>query len=153
MKATFDGLELSPGTYAPDVTWNLRMVIRGEQPVQVSRPARAEYARVYARGGRLHTLDLFFKPPAAADTHEAFAALALFFTTLSQQGDLVIESGGNQITYPDACLVAFTPPARVGVSNEFPLQFVFGEPSALVLLILDELGAVLEDETGTELEY
>jgi hypothetical protein len=150
---TFADMLLSAGGFGGDETWQTRFTIKGSQDVQVCKPMRADYVRVIARGQRMLTITLLFRPPSCADVHESFAELALYFSTLPQQGDLVLESGGNRVPYPDACLVSFDPPPRVGVSNEFPLVFQTGQPGELVRLVLDEDGVVLTDEEDDELEF
>lgn len=126
MKATFAGVVLSTDSFDPGETWEASFRISGQQANQISRPARADYISLYARGARSHSIEIIFRPPPAADYDEAAEALTLYFAELPQQGDLVLLSGTRERTFPDACVEAFTPPPRIGLSNEFPLRFIAG---------------------------
>lgn len=126
MKATFAGVDLSTDSFAAGATWATSFRITGQQANQISRPARAEFISLYARGTRSHSIEIIFRPPPAADYDEAAEALALYFAELPQQGDLVLLSGMRERTFPDACVEAFSPPPRIGISNEFPVRFIAG---------------------------
>lgn len=100
--------------------------IAAQQANQISRPVRAEFIRPIARGLRMHTIELVFRPPPAADYDEAAESLALYFAELPQQGDLVLLAGNRELTFPDACVESFSPPPRVGISIQFPVRFIAG---------------------------
>lgn len=153
MRATFDGTILAPGGYDRADAWVSSVRISGTHDVQVVKRFRSEFATVIARGGAVLTIDLLMIPAPSADVHEAFAELALFWSTLSAQGDLILESGGNRVTYPSAAKAPFSFDPQIGISNQWPLQFQTGAPGDLVRLVLDELGVVLEDEEGDELTW
>lgn len=133
MKATYNGVVLSTDSFAPDETWLTTFRISGQQANQISRPSGDDYIKLYARGHRMHTIEIVFRPPPAADTDAAAEALALYFAGLPQQGDLVLLSGARERTFPGACVEAFTPPPRTGISNEFPVKFVAGSVTSRTL--------------------
>lgn len=126
MRVTFDGSVLSTDSFAADETWATSFHISGQQVNQISRPVRAEYVSLYARGGRAHSIEIIFRPPPAVSYDAAAESLSLYFAGLPQQGDLVLTNGSLARTFPAACLEAFTPPPRTGISLEFPLKFVAG---------------------------
>lgn len=153
MKANFGDITLSQGGFGGAETWMTNFTVKGTGDVQVIKPLRAEWVRLIARGQRMLVITLLFVPPPFEDEHEAFAALGLFFSTLPKQADLILESGGNRVPYPAACLMPFEPPPRTGVSVQYPLVFQSGQPGALVRLVLDGAGNVLTDGDGNELTW
>jgi hypothetical protein len=134
MRATFDGTVLAPGGYDRTDAWVSSFRLAGTPQIQTVAKFRADYATLHARGGTVHTIDVLLIPPPEADLETAFAELALFWAGLSDQGDLVITSGSQAVTWPEACKAPFTFEPNTGVQNRFPLQFLAGAPSALTTL-------------------
>jgi len=139
MRVTYAGTVLSTDTFAAGETWQTSFRVSGAQQNQVAHRTRAEYITLFARGGRSHTIDLLFIPPPAADVHEAFEQLSLYFSALPLQGDLVLLSGALERTFPDACVQAFSPPPRRGLANEFPVTFLAGAVTAATLSPLAQM--------------
>jgi hypothetical protein len=141
MRATFDGIVLSAGSFSADAPYLATFRISGQQTNQIRRPARAEWIRPIARGHRSHVIEMIFRPPPAADYDAAAEALALYFAELPQQGDLVILSGSRERTFADACVENFSPPERTGISNEFPVRFLAGAVTYRILSPLARMDA------------
>jgi hypothetical protein len=141
MRATYGGVNLSSALFAPGETWLTTFRIQGQQTNQIRRPARAEWIKPIARGHRSHSIDIVLRPPPFADVDAAAEALALFFSDLPQQGDLVLLSGGRERTFPDACVDSFNPPPRNGVSLEYPIKFIAGSVTTRTLSTLATMDA------------
>lgn len=80
----------------------------------------------------------------------ALQARVVPFTT-PKGGVLIEELDGTRITYAAAKKVSVTV-LRIGIRNQFTTVLEAVNPT-VQSLVLDELGDILEDEAGDELEY
>jgi hypothetical protein len=134
MRAVFADITLAPGGYAGDETWLTTLRLAYEPAVQIVPKFRADYATPIARGAVVTTVSVLLRPPPAADMDAAVSELLLFWASLPQSGALTITNGAQSVTYAAAVKGSFNSAPRVGISNEFPLQFICGAPSEAVTL-------------------
>lgn len=152
MTVTFNGVILADGE-SRVVKVASGLAPSGEVQTEVLEYLRADWAVPVARGNRVVTLPMNIALPPCEDFGTALLQGLMYFADLPEEGALVVEHAGYRVSCAQAVCQRTKPTDSIeGLSNDLALQFICGELTSQ-LMILDEMGVILEDEGGDELEY